>query len=64
MDLIEPAEHIEPPFELPEGLDAGVRWSESDNGFWISLPHARLFYSATFFDRISSDSDTTAESGA
>jgi alkylated DNA repair dioxygenase AlkB len=55
MDLFDPTGTLRPPFDLPEGLGAKVSWSEADNGFWIELPRGRLFYSAQFFDRRSSD---------
>lgn len=55
MDLFDDRHTLRLPFELPEGLDATVSWSGEDNGFWIELPHGRLFYSARFFSRRSSD---------
>jgi alkylated DNA repair dioxygenase AlkB len=43
------------PFELPSGLESQVRWSSSDNGFWIKIPRGRLFYAPGFFETQYSD---------
>lgn len=43
------------PFAIPEGLDAHVHWDAQHRGFWIEVPHGRLFYAQDFIRPAVSD---------
>ena len=53
MDLFSSEHNL--PFYVPDGDGYTVVWNEALNGFDITVPHGRLFYSECFFNKKVSD---------
>ena len=53
MDLFDNETRL--PFEIPNEDGYSVQWNEDLNGFDITVPHGKLFYSESFFDKKISD---------
>jgi alkylated DNA repair dioxygenase AlkB len=53
MDLFDNETRL--PFDIPNEDGYSVQWNEDLNGFDITVPHGKLFYSESFFDKKISD---------
>jgi hypothetical protein len=53
MDLFD--NEIRLPFEVPNEYGYSVKWNEDLNGFDITVPNGKLFYSEFFFNKKISD---------